>query len=301
MAKRIPPTVAAHTSIQHEVVDPRWLLKAGAVALLVALLCGYITLCGLFYQGQWQFALHPSREIATSPAALGLPFESFRFGVDSTGTPQLSGWFIPSDSPGALTVLMLHNGDGNISTALPTAQVLHTARLNVLLFDYRGFGTSSGAHPTELFMQADAASALEYLTSTRGTALKQIVAFGQGVGASLATRLCTQHQEISALVLESPIGDIDASVAHDPRTQLIPTSLLLHEHFALAEPLHTLRTPKLIVNYTNGAAPLDARRAADPKVTVEFPHKDDVTLVQTLTRFLDLYVGRSTPNAAAMP
>jgi pimeloyl-ACP methyl ester carboxylesterase len=297
MAKRSTQPAPQHPSHQHEIVDPRWLLKAGAVALLVALLFAYLTLCWLFYQGQWQFALHPSRTVAQTPAVLGLKFEPIRFGVDATGTPQLSGWFIPygEASSEAMTALILHSGDGSISDALPSAQLLNTAHMNVLLFDYRGYGASGGQHPTEQIMQADAASALAYLTGTRGIPLDRIIPFGQGIGASLATRLCAEHHELPVLVLESPNGDIDASVAHDPRSKLVPTSLLLHEHFPLAEPIGTLATPKLIINYTNGEAPLDARRAANPKMTVEFPHKDDIAYVQTLTRFLDFYV----PNRLA--
>jgi pimeloyl-ACP methyl ester carboxylesterase len=296
MAKSTSQTAPSRAPQQHEVVDPRWLLKAGFITLLVALLCAYITLCLLFYQGQWQFALHPSRTVAQTPASLNLPFEPVRFGVDATGTPQLSGWFIPSDSPGAMTVLMLHSGDGSIADALPSAQVLHTARLSVLLFDYRGFGASGAPHPTEELMTTDADSALTYLTATRHIPLDHILPFGQGIGASLATRLCTQHHELPALLLDGPIGDIEASVAHDPRSKLIPTSLLLHEHFPLTASLSTLKTPKLIINYTNGSAPLDARHAANPKMTVEFPRKDDVLYVQTLTRFLDLYIPNRPPS-----
>jgi hypothetical protein len=278
------------------VIDPRWLLKAGGLSLLAALLCGYLTLCWLFYQGQWQFALHPSRTVAQTPASLGLSFHPVSFGVDATGTPQLSGWFIASDSPGAFTALLLHSGDGSISDALPIAQRLHTARLNVLVFDYRGFGASGGAHPTEQLMQTDAESALTFLVATGGIAFDHIIPVGQGIGASLATRLCAQHHELPALLLESPVGDIEASVAHDPRTKLIPTGLFLNQHFALADPLSTLKTPKLIVSYINGTPPVAARRAANPKMTVEFPHQDDVAFVQTLTRFLDLYTPHAMPG-----
>jgi acetyl esterase/lipase len=299
MAKRNPgraPSPPHHPPKVHEVVDPRWLLKAGAVALAVAFLCGYATLCWLFYQGQWQFALHPSRIVAKTPATLGLQFQPVRFAVDATGQPQLSGWFIPSDSPGAPTALMLHSGDGDISDALPTAQLLHTARLNVFLFDYRGFGASLGDHPTEALMQADAESALTYLTSTRGIAPTHIISFGQGVGASLATRLCAEHHDLAALILDSPTGDIEASVAHDARSKFIPTSLFLHEHFALTGPLSKLTTPKLLISHTGDITPVNVRTAADPKVTVELRTSDDVTYVQTLTRFLDLYAPPSIPT-----
>jgi pimeloyl-ACP methyl ester carboxylesterase len=296
MSKRPSQPSPRPTPVQHEVVDPRWLLKAGAATLLFAVLCAWGTLCFLFYQGQWQFALHPSRTVGRTPAALNLSFEAVRFGVDATGTPQLSGWYIPSDSSGTATVLVLHSGDGDISDALPSAQILHTARLNVLLFDYRGFGASGGAHPTELMMQTDAESALVYLTGTRGIPLQQVLPFGMGVGASLATQLCVRHHELPAFLLDSPTGDIDSSVANDPRTWLVPTRLLLHEHFALADPLSSLKTPKLIVTYTYASVPMNVRGAADPKMTVELPRKDDVPYVQALDRFLDLYLPRSPPG-----
>ena len=227
MSKRTPkstPKAQPAAPVVHEVIDPRWLIKAFAVTLLVAFLCSYATLCWLFYQGQWQFALQPSHTVAQTPASLGLQFQPVRFAVDATGTPQLTGWFIPSDSPetpNTLTALVLHAGDGNISTALPTAQLLHTARLNVFLFDYRGFGASAGDHPTEALMQADADSALTYLTGARRIAPSHIILFGQGVGASLATRLAAQHHDLPALILDSPMGDIDASVARDPRTRFL--------------------------------------------------------------------------------
>ena len=46
--------------------DPLWLIKAIAFTILVALFCGYLTLCLLFYQGQWQLVLHPTRTSAAS-------------------------------------------------------------------------------------------------------------------------------------------------------------------------------------------------------------------------------------------
>ena len=89
MAKRTPQTAPPSPHHQHEIVDPRWLLKAGAVSILVALLLAYLTLCWLFYHGQWQFALHPSRTVAQTPPALSLKFEPVRFGVDAIRTMEL--------------------------------------------------------------------------------------------------------------------------------------------------------------------------------------------------------------------
>src|ERR1700712_1590892 len=100
MSKRPSHPATARTPVRHEIVDPRWLLKAGAATLLLALFCAWATLCFLFYQGQWQFALNPSHTVAATPASLNLPFDSVHFGPDDNG-PQIQGWWIPSDSPSA--------------------------------------------------------------------------------------------------------------------------------------------------------------------------------------------------------
>src|ERR1700761_8407682 len=122
-----------------ELVDPRWVLKALAVVLAVALLCAWGTLCLLWYQGQWQLVLHPSRTVTATPASIGLNFTELHFADDATGVPQLDGWLIPA-SANAPTALFLHSADGSIADSLPRALTLHNAGLNVLLFDFRGYG-----------------------------------------------------------------------------------------------------------------------------------------------------------------
>jgi uncharacterized protein len=151
-----------------EVVDPRWLLKALGLILLLALVCGYLTLCVLFYQGQWQLVLHPSRSTAAPAAIAGTPIAPVRFGLDESAMPQLTGWWIPAPplpSQGRLssgtTVLYLPGGEGSLadSDAPATLAALHTADLSIFAFDYRGYGQSALLHPNQRRMQQDAASA----------------------------------------------------------------------------------------------------------------------------------------------
>ena len=274
-----------------ETVDPRWLLKAGAAVLALGFVCAYISICILFYTKQWQLVLHPSRALAQTPAAEHLAFEPIRFAKDLTGKPELAAWWIPSDSTADPTVLMLHSGDGSMSDALPAAATLHQARLNLLLFDYRGFGKSAGDHPTEQSMRTDAQRAWEYLVRERKIPPSSVLVWGSGLGASLAVSLCEKHPEIPALVLESADGDTTTRVLRDERSRIVPVSLLFHEKFPLADPLHTLRTPKLILSFTHGSPPVDAERAGDPKMTLELPpNAPEAESMQAIRRFLDTYV-----------
>ncbi|HEX5284097.1 MAG TPA: alpha/beta hydrolase [Bryocella sp.] len=273
-----------------ELIDPRWILKALAIVLATALLLSWGSLCLLWYQGQWQLVLHPSRNVARSPASLGLKSTELHFGVDATGQPQLDGWYIPAGTSSAPTALMLHSGDGSESDALPRALLLHNAHLNVLLFDYRGYGKSSGRHPTEGSMQQDAESALTYLTATQHIPAQQIILYGQRIGASLAVGLAAQHHDIPAIILDGPDGDLTDRVAHDAHSFLVPARLLFHEQFPLAVPLRTLTTPKLLISYNVAQTPTPLANAADPKVTLELSSENDSALIPAIQRFVDQYV-----------
>jgi hypothetical protein len=288
------PRHAAPQSASPELVDPRWILKALGVTLCIALLCAWGTLCLLWYQGQWQLVLHPSRTVATTPASVGLNFTDLHFADDATGIPQLNGWLIPvsgNAATSAPTALILHGADGSIANALPRALTLHNAGLNVLLFDYRGYGRSVGQHPTEATMQQDSDAALNWLISTQHIPSSNIILYGNGIGASLAVQLAAQHRDISAIILDAPDGDLLDRVIHDPHSSLVPARVLFHEDFPLAEPLRTLTTPKLLISYTSsGHPPAALANAADPKLIIELPSPNDAAVIASIQRFLDLYL-----------
>jgi hypothetical protein len=293
--KSPPPSSRPPQNEPTLLIDPRWILKALVAVMAVALVLSYATLCLLFYQGQWQLVLHPSRTVAATPASFGLTFSDVHLFPAASGEPQLDGWLIPAANTSAPTALLLHGADGSIADALPSARTLHDAGLNVLLFDYRGFGRSAGRHPDQASMQEDAAAALTFLTATQHIAPSHIILFGSGLGASLAVRLAAEHRDIPALILESPDGDFAERARTDPRSRLVPTRWLFSQTFPLADPLHTLATPKLLIAYTTGAPPLIFQRAADPKLTLELPNRTDPALLTAIHRFLDLYL-RSAPN-----
>ncbi len=178
LAPRYDPQRGSAPPEMIPLVEVGWILKALAAVFLVALLCAYATICILFSRSQWQLVLHPSRIVATTPASVNLPFTEVHFGVDDTGQPQLTGWWLPSDITTNNTALVLNAADGNLANSLPAAQLLHAQHLNVLLFDYRGYGQSLGQHPTQASMQADADSALAYLTTGRSISPSSIAVYG---------------------------------------------------------------------------------------------------------------------------
>jgi pimeloyl-ACP methyl ester carboxylesterase len=274
-----------------EVVSPIWLLKGIALTILAALLCGYLTFCLLFYQGQWQLVLHPTRTSSSPSSIAGIPYELIHFGPDETATPQLTGWWIPSAPSGRYantTLLFLPGSDGSLADDIPTLAALHNLGINVFAFDYRGYGQSAPTHPNQQNMIHDADSAWQYLNISRHISAKQIVLYGTGVGASLATHLAVTQPASPALILDAPHADLLDEVLRDHRSKFVPAHLLFHERFPLAEPLSTLRTPKLLLS--RAALPDKAfLTAAEPKRTVELAASSEALYQQSLTRFLDEY------------
>lgn len=269
----------------HENVDPRWLLKAIGAVLLAALACTGLTLWLLYYQGQWQIVLHPVRTASQTASE-----NSVRYSPNESGQPQLVGRLLPA-SPNSrysnLTVLFLAGGDGSVADSAPTITALHNLGLNVFAFDYRGYGLSAGPHPNQQRMTEDAEATWRYLTTTRGLSPTRIVAYGTGVGASLGAHLAGQHQEIPALILDSPYTDL-LDVARQNAPRFLPVGLLFHELFPLVEPLASLRTPKLLI--AGNILPASYVTAAEPKITVNLPARTDALFDEAITRFLDQYV-----------
>ncbi|HEY0759061.1 MAG TPA: alpha/beta fold hydrolase [Acidisarcina sp.] len=235
-------------------VSGMWLLQWFVISLASAGVLGYLSLCFLFYQGQWQLLFHPSRSITTTPASLGVPFEDVRFDTAADGVAQLDGWWIPGDpaslSAGrnAVTLLFLHDGRGSLSDAAPQLKALHSLGVNLFAFDYRGFGLSASMHPSEKSVQEDAAAAVAYLAQ-RHRDRDALVLYGVGLGATIAAETykdeSARRHMIAGLVLDEPQPPALTIVGRDPRARLLPLKILMHDRFDLARQLEGDSIPTL--------------------------------------------------------
>lgn len=306
-----------------EVVDPVWLLKALGLTAVAAIVCAWLALCLLYYQGSWQLVLHPGKTVDRTPAVLKLPFEQIHFDAAANGQPRLTGWWIPAAlqrsnaelQPGSAsryasnTILYLHDGRGSLADTLPVLALLHDAGINVFAIDYQGFGQSeNSAHPTSASMAGDASAALEYLTGTRHIPAARIVPDGAGLGAFLALSLAQSHPELRAVILDNPDPDPTGTAVAAHRSHIVPIRLLYHENFEVAALVKSIATPKLLIagglnSHRSGSdsAALSAlfRTAASPSFSVELPTQDPSSALRAaLTRFLDQYLPSDVPQPA---
>lgn len=242
-AQRLHPDSAP--TAQPPLISARWLGLAVGAAVAAAAICGWAALCLLFWQGSWQLLYHPSAAVPRTPSSVGLSFQSVLFGPNSAGQPQLQGWWIPHPAAARYTVLYLHGADGNVGNTVDALQPFADAGLNVFAFDYRGYGTSAAAHPSESGWRQDAEAAIVYLTATRHIPAASLLLAGKDLGANLALEMAAAHPELAGVVLDQPLADPMRSVFSDPRAKLVPARVLVLDRFDLGGPASELRIPVL--------------------------------------------------------
>jgi pimeloyl-ACP methyl ester carboxylesterase len=207
------------------------MLIATSIAIAAAGACAWFTLCFLFWQGSWQLLYHPAAAVTRTPASVGLAFDPVAFATTETGAPRLRGWWISGEAQSRFTAIYLHGASGNVGDTVDALKALHDAGMNVLAFDYRGYGQSEAAHPSEAHWSEDAESAIDYLTNTRHVPAASIVLVGQGLGANLALEEAAAHPELGGVVLDAPVTAPQDAIFSDPRARLVPARLLVRDRW----------------------------------------------------------------------
>jgi pimeloyl-ACP methyl ester carboxylesterase len=242
--------------------------------MVAAAVCAWGTLCLLFWQGSWQLLYHPVAAVTRTPASTGLAYEAVGFATAESGQPRLKGWWVPAAHEGKFsrnTVLYLHGQDENMGDAVEAVAGLHAVGVNVLAFDYRGYGQSQFARPSEAHWRVDAESALLYLTGTRGVAAGNIILEGSDLGANLALEIAAKHPEMAGVVLRQPLDAPLHAIFSDPRARQVPAHWLVRDRFDLNGPATALRIPSLWFYWTTAPGQVGSPEKPDAFQKVAAP------------------------------
>jgi uncharacterized protein len=278
---------------RHPNVPVGWLLWAAAAAIVGAVALGWLALVLLFWQGSWQLLYHPRTAIVRTPANAGLRYEPIRFGAIATGTPQLTGWWIPAETDETRTVLYLHGAYGDLSDTVEMTAALRREGLDVFAIDYRGYGQSVPGRPSEKRLRQDAEWALLWLTQTRHVTPGSIIVCGSELGANLAEEISAAHPELAGVILDQPEEDAMAAVFGDSRSRLVPAHWLVDDRYDLDGAAARLRVPSLWLlakrPQMEAAAPLAYRMAGGAKTSawLQAPVENDANFAETVQRWLD--------------
>lgn len=252
------------------------LAAAGLYALVVIVL----------YAWQDRFVYQPVPDVHVTPADAQLSFETVALHTEDG--ERLHGWWVPAPDERGV-VLFCHGNAGNVSGRLGTVEALHDRGLSTLVFDYRGFGRSTG-RPSEDGLYRDAEAAWRYLTDERDIDADRIVVLARSLGSGPALWLATRHAP-AALVLEAAFTSVpDVAAEHYP---LLPARALVRTRFPNLERIEQLRAPLLLVHsrddrvipFAHGRTLFEA--AAEPKrfLATHGPHS--AALFEDSARYFD--------------
>ena len=239
------------------------------MASLLFILCGvYFGMLILLFIMQSRLVYFPAKEIICTPADIRLQYEDII--IKTPDGLNLNAWFIPAKSPTG-TVLFCHGNGGNICYSLDVVETLNKLNLNVLIFDYRGYGKSEGS-PSEKGTYTDAETAYRWLMKDRNIPESSIIIMGRSLGAAIAANLARNHNP-RLLILESGFSSTPDVAAK--KYPIFPVRLLCSYKYKTAEYVKDIKCPLLVVHskedeiipYSNGIKIFSS--AKEPKEFLE--------------------------------
>ncbi len=201
----------------------------------------YVIIIFYFFLFQRKLIYAPSREIESTPATIGLPYEEVF--ISTADNISICGWYVPAEKAKG-TVLFFHGNAGNISSRLHRLQTINSMSLNVLIIDYRGYG-KSGGKPSEQGLQADAIAAWNFLIQMRKEKPERIVLFGHSLGGAVAAFLASKVNP-AGLIIEGAFTSIpDMGALLYP---YLPIKLLSREKHEVSSYIKNISCPILIAH-----------------------------------------------------
>jgi fermentation-respiration switch protein FrsA (DUF1100 family) len=166
-------------------------------------LIGFVFLLGISFYVFYSkienfFIFFPQSHLEQKPEDLHLDHKELFFNTEDD--ERLHGWLFPLSEKSPL-ILFLHGNAGNISHRLDNVRLLLDQGLSVFIFDYRGYGRSTGK-PTENGLYMDGIAAYDHLVREEHVTPGNIILFGRSLGAAVAVDIALKR-EARALIIES--------------------------------------------------------------------------------------------------
>lgn len=241
----------------------------------------YATVVGVMKVREPSLVYHPAERNVSSPDGRFALHER-RVSYPSADGTRLTAWLMPAasaDSSG-LWMLICHGNYGNIGYGQRPEfySYMRDLGLNLMAFDYRGFGASDGT-PSEAGLYADAQASYEYLRTVLNVPANRIVIFGHSLGSGVAIELGKRVPSAGVIVegAYTTVPSVGQSVY-----PWLPVDLIMTNRFASIEKVSSIHVPKLFIHSPeDDVIPFSFgqelyRAAADPKqfVSVKGGHMD---------------------------
>jgi len=214
-----------------------WILGLAALYLLVVL---------AFWLWQDRFVYFPGPPAGAPPASTVV--DCAEEWIPTPDGERLHAWLArPRGAPAderLAAVLVSHGNGGTIANRMQTAETFAAMGRAVLMFDYRGYGGSSGK-PSEEGTYVDAVAAYDRLAADPRILPDRIVAYGESLGGAVAIELA-RRRKVEALVVESTFTSLpDIGQAVYP---WIPVRFLSRAKYDSAAKIGAIGVPVLVIH-----------------------------------------------------
>ncbi|MGQ4617011.1 alpha/beta fold hydrolase [Nocardia sp. R7R-8] len=182
----------------------------------------------------------PERTVLRTPGVFGMEYTEL-FLPTSDGETVHAWWMPARDSIGH--ILFAHGNAGNLGDRVPIFALLTEAGFDVLAFDYRGYGRSTGK-PTEHGTYLDAHAARRALLAQPGVDPNRVLYLGKSLGGGVVLELAQHHPPAGVMLMSTFSGLRDAARSVYP---FLPAPLVPNA-YPNERRIRTLRAPVLIMH-----------------------------------------------------
>lgn len=222
---------------------PKVLLLAAALFALAVL-----GLRGVLYQRTQHSGFTVVANGTERPSDLRIGYQTFWI---ASGERRLQAWWVPADSagPDSGAVLIFHGNGESISRWVKALALLHRHRLACMVFDYSGYGSSTGTPSVDRLLEDGAAALAEFDRRASRSPRRCLVGLSLGTGVAMGVVPGGDHAgaALDGVALLEPFASGRAAAVY---LKLLPAWLapLMPDAFDNVAGARRLGIPLLIVH-----------------------------------------------------
>tara|TARA_B110000114_G_C15082677_1_gene394807 strand:+ start:1046 stop:1864 length:819 start_codon:yes stop_codon:yes gene_type:complete len=225
--------------------------------------------------------------------------EDLFFEIDTVKIHTL--WLKPKKET-QTSILLFIGASGNASKYISIAKSFLSLGYQVLIFEPRGYGLSSGV-PKHINVISDAQIVFDSLLKRKEIENTKIVVYGASLGSQVATHLTKNNQnKISGLIIDGGMSSFtDIALSQAPETQKPMIQQYLTSPYSVKEDIKEIKDlPKLVIHSIEdktvpfSQAELNYKNAQQPKEFwvhkgghLQALREDNIAYIKTIGEFIN--------------
>ena len=177
---------------------------------------------------------------------------------------HLCGFYFPR--PHAPYTVLISHGQGQMEQQIGLAHAALVSNLNVLIYDYEGYGESTGKATTSNLLN-DGIAAYDYLIEKKKAKANQIIAMGSSMGTGIAANTAL-NRDCAALLLVAPYNSLAQAACDNINYFKLYPSFLFPQPDISCMPFMVKDKQRSDASAANAAVQTASSSAAQPVVII---------------------------------